>query len=77
MHDPVDEGLLHFYQSIRATVRGRLAAAHLLERKIGRVRHWRRRTLAYFELGASHARQCAAALQAGTQALTLDVSPME
>ncbi|WP_343655232.1 transposase [Paraburkholderia caribensis] len=77
MHDPVDEGLLHFYQSIRATVRGRPAAAHLLERKIGRVRHWRRRTLAYFELGASHARQCAAALQAGTQALTLDVSPME
>ncbi len=73
MHDPVDEGLLHFYQSIRATVRARLAAAHLLERKIGRVRHWRRRTLAYFELGASHAQQCAAALQAGAQVITPDL----
>ena len=68
MHDSFDAGLLHFYQSIRATVRARLAAAHLLEPGIGRVRHWRRRALAYLEIGAAHARQCAAAATGGTGA---------
>ncbi|MFP4894923.1 hypothetical protein [Paraburkholderia sp. EG304] len=66
MHDPVDPCLLHFYQSFRATVRARLAAAHLLERKIGRVRHWRRRTLDYLEIAQAHARQCTATLNTGS-----------
>lgn len=73
MHDPVDTGLLHFYQSIRATVRARLAAAHLLERKIGRVGHWRSRALTYLQMGAAHARQCAVALQTGAQVVTPDL----
>jgi aminoglycoside phosphotransferase family enzyme len=72
MHDPVDPCLLHFYQSVRASVRARLAAAHLLERKIGRVRHWRQRALGYLEIAKAHARQCIAALQANSQALSSD-----
>jgi aminoglycoside phosphotransferase family enzyme len=76
MHDSVDAGLLHFYQSIRATVRARLAAAHLLGPRIGRVRHWRRRALAYLEIGAAHARQCAAALQPGARTPTPDLPPI-
>ncbi|MEP9325085.1 hypothetical protein PPMP20_18390 [Paraburkholderia phymatum] len=68
MHDPVDKRLLHFYQSMRATVRARLAAAHLLEPGIKRVRRWRKRALAYLELGSAHARQCADAFQMGMQA---------
>ena len=67
MHDPVNAGLLHFYQSIRATVRARLAAAHLLEPRVGRARHWRRQALAYLAIGATHARECVAALQTDAQ----------
>ncbi|CAG9237731.1 conserved hypothetical protein [Paraburkholderia caribensis] len=77
MHDPVYACLLHFYQSIRATVRARLAAAHLLERKTGRAGHWHRRALTYLRIGEAHARQCAVALQTGAQVIRPMFPPME
>ncbi|MEM5372752.1 hypothetical protein V4C53_43025 [Paraburkholderia azotifigens] len=77
MHDSVDVCLLHFYQSIRATVRARLAAAHIIERNLGRVRHWRRRALAYLEIAATHARQCAVALHTDKPVPTPDPRALE
>ena len=54
-HDHVPERLLHFYMSIRACMRARLAIWHLKDPQVPQPRKWRRRALKYLRLAAQHA----------------------
>jgi len=54
-HDYVPERLLHFYMSIRACMRARLAIWHLKDARVPQPRKWRRRALKYLRLAARHA----------------------
>lgn len=55
--DNIPAALIHFYQSIRAALRARLAIRHLLEPVFRCSPEWARRTMQYLALAESHARQ--------------------
>jgi aminoglycoside phosphotransferase family enzyme len=54
-HDRVPERLLHFYMSVRACMRARLAIWHLRDARVSQPRKWRRRALKYLHLATQHA----------------------
>lgn len=55
--ESVPAGLIHFYKSIRAGLRARLAIRHLDEEVFRYSPEWARRAMQYLELAESHARQ--------------------
>jgi aminoglycoside phosphotransferase family enzyme len=56
--DAVPAGLLHFYQSCRATTRALIAARHLLDRTPCDYVHWIRRAGQYLQLAEQHILSC-------------------
>lgn len=56
--DRPEMALLHFYQSLRAAVRARLAALHLREAAYRGSPHWIERTRCYLGLARAHLQRC-------------------
>ena len=55
-HDRVPDQLVHFYMSVRACMRARLAIWHLKDPDVRQPVKWRRKALGYLRLAARHAR---------------------
>lgn len=55
--DPVPPRLLHFYQSVRACIRARLAIQHLRDPRYRASQVWRQRALRYLALAERHVAQ--------------------
>lgn len=53
--DVPDAGLVHFYQSVRACVRARIAIFHLNEEQFRYSAEWPRRAMEYLQLAEQHA----------------------
>lgn len=53
--DDPPESLIHFYKSVRAMLRAKLAAWHLDDRTVPYPSQWLNRALAYLELAQEHA----------------------
>lgn len=53
--DLPDAGLVHFYQSVRAGVRARIAISHLNEEQFRYSAVWPRRAMEYLQLAEQHA----------------------
>jgi uncharacterized protein len=64
--DQPEAALVHFYQSLRATVRARLAALHLRERAYRGSPRWIKRTQCYLRLARVHLQRCRRLLDART-----------
>lgn len=62
--DRPETALVHFYQSLRAAVRARLAALHLREKAYSGSPHWIGRTHCYLRLARLHLRRCRRLLDA-------------
>jgi aminoglycoside phosphotransferase family enzyme len=54
--DRPGDALVHFYQSLRAGVRARLAIRHLLDPAARNAPRWRRKALRYLDLAQAHLR---------------------
>lgn len=66
--DPAGEALLHFYQSLRACVRAKVAIRHLREPRYRDSAKWPARTRQYLGLAARHMQSCESALSANLPA---------
>ncbi len=53
--DAPDPSVIHFYQSVRAGVRARIAISHLLEEQFRYSAEWPRRAMEYLQLAEAHA----------------------
>jgi uncharacterized protein len=62
--DRPEAALVHFYQSLRAAVRARLAALHLREKAYCGSPHWTERTRCYMRLARMHLQRCRRLLDA-------------
>ncbi|WP_245746982.1 hypothetical protein [Paraburkholderia lycopersici] len=64
--DRPEAALVHFYQSLRAAVRARLAALHLREKAYRGSPRWTERTCRYLQLARLHLKRCRRLLDART-----------
>ncbi|HJV84378.1 MAG TPA: hypothetical protein VJ698_02800 [Noviherbaspirillum sp.] len=53
--DAPDPSVIHFYQSVRACLRARIAISHLLEEQFRYSAEWPRRAMEYLQLAEAHA----------------------
>jgi aminoglycoside phosphotransferase family enzyme len=69
LHDPAaSDALVHFYMSVRATMRAKVSAWHVGDPQFPDPRPWLRRTRSYLRDAARHAR-IALALLAGERSV--------